>query len=139
MKNLTITIDVLINIPTDTVWTLFTEPEHIKHWYFASADWHAPDAEVDLRVGGKFKIKMSARDGSMGFDFEGVYTDIERNKTLCYELGDSRRVEISFEQQNGSTKITESFEAEDENTAEMQRAGWQAILDNFKRYAETSE
>lgn len=123
----------------EKVWTLFTEPEHIKNWYNASPDWHAPEAENDLREGGKFRTKMAARDGSMGFDFEGTYTAIEQHRKISYVMGDSRKVEIDFSSEGDSTKITEKFEIEDQNSAELQRTGWQAILDNFKRYAETSE
>ncbi|RZM12828.1 MAG: polyketide cyclase, partial [Pedobacter sp.] len=104
---------------------------------YASEDWHTPYADNDLRTGGKFKSTMAAKDGSFSFDFEGEYTDVEENKTIAYEMADGRTVKVSFLDQGESTKIIETFDAEDTNSIDMQRLGWQAILDNFKRYAES--
>ncbi len=131
-----ITVENLVEAPIDIVWASFTQPEHICCWYFATPDWHAPRAENDLRVGGKFLTRMEAKDGSFGFDFEGIYTDVVTEKMLRYELADGRYVVVNFDDKNGKTLVTETFVAETENPLEMQRAGWQAILDNFKNYTE---
>jgi uncharacterized protein YndB with AHSA1/START domain len=105
-------------------------------WCNASDDWHAPYAENDLRIGGKFKTTMAAKDGSVAFDFEGSYTEVEKNKRIAYAIGDGRRVTITFLTQGNQTRIVETFEAESVNPPEMQRTGWQNILDNFKKYVE---
>lgn len=131
-----ITVENLVEAPIDIVWASFTLPEHICNWYFATPDWHAPRAENDLRVGGRFLTRMEAKDGSFGFDFEGIYTDVVTEKMLRYELADGRYVVVNFDDKNGKTLVTETFVAETENPLEMQRAGWQAILDNFKNYTE---
>jgi uncharacterized protein YndB with AHSA1/START domain len=132
----TITIQVLIHAPIEKVWDCWTGPNHIVHWNYASIDWHAPRAESDLREGGHFSSRMEAKDGSMGFDFGGTYTKIEIHQQLEYVLDDKRKVQISFEKLGEQILLTESFEAEKENTIELQRFGWQAILDNFKNYTE---
>lgn len=133
-----ITVQVLINAPTKKVWEFWTEPQHIIKWTFASDDWHAPYAENDLRIDGKFKTTMAAKDGSMSFDFEGIYTDVQTYKLIEYVLGDGRKVSISFESGDNVTTVTETFDPESENSVELQRGGWQAILDNFKNYVETA-
>ncbi len=133
-----ITVQVLINAPTKKVWEFWTEPQHIIKWTFASDDWHAPYAENDLRIDGKFKTTMAAKDGSMSFDFEGIYTDVQTYKLIDYVLGDGRKVSISFESGDNVTTVTETFDPESENSVELQRGGWQAILDNFKNYVETA-
>ena len=132
----TITIEALINCPIEKTWNFCTAPEHITKWNFASDDWHAPRAENDLRVGGKFLSRMEAKDGSFGFDFEGIYEKVKTNELIEYGLADGRKVKIVFIAENNKTKIVESFDAENENPIEMQRGGWQAILNNFKKYAE---
>ena len=124
--------------PADKVWQYFTLPEHIIHWNNASADWHTPKADNDLRVGGKFNSRMEAKDGSFGFDFWGIYDLVTPNKAIEYTMGDDRKVKIAFVEQEGQTKIIEHFEAENTNPVEMQQAGWQAILDNFKKYVEAT-
>ena len=136
-EKITITVEATINAPVERVWTLWTSPEHIKQWCNASNDWHAPRAENDLREGGKFLTRMEARDGSMGFDFNGVYTKVEQYKEIEYQLADERKVNVKFTRDGNTTHVIESFEAENTNPEEMQRTGWQAILDNFKNYAET--
>lgn len=134
----TVTVETVIKAPIEKIWKQWTEPTHITRWYNASDYWHAPYAENDLRVNGKFKTTMAAKDGSMSFDFEGVYTNIVQYKTIQYTLLDGRKVKITFTEQGDSTKVVEAFETENENPADMQRVGWQAILDNFKKYAEAN-
>ncbi len=133
-----IKISATVKSPVARVWDLWTKPFHIKHWNFASADWHTTHAETDLRKGGRFLSRMEAKDGSFGFDFSGEFTKIELNKCIQYTLDDERVVEILFTSEGNNTTITETFEAEQENSAELQKTGWQAILDNFKNYAETT-
>jgi uncharacterized protein YndB with AHSA1/START domain len=131
-----ITVEAVVNASVEKVWTVWNVPEHITQWCQASDDWHAPYAENDLRVNGTFKTTMAAKDGSFSFDFGGVYTKVEPYKTIEYTMGDGRKVKISFTNLGSSTKISETFEAENENPEEMQRGGWQAILNNFKKHAE---
>lgn len=135
MDSNVVTISTLVDAPIDTVWKFWTEPEHIKQWNHASDDWHTIEAENDLRVGGKFRSRMEAKDQSMGFDFEGVYEEVEVNELIQYRLEDARRVRILFTSEGDQTKVVEVFDAESMNPVEMQRQGWQAILDNFTRYA----
>jgi uncharacterized protein YndB with AHSA1/START domain len=131
-----ITIETTVNAPVEKVWEIWSEPKHITQWCSASPDWHTPYADNDLKAGGKFKSTMAAKDGSVSFDFGGVYTTVQKNKAIAYTIDDGRKVNISFSEQNGKTKVTETFEAENTNPIEMQRGGWQAILDNFKKYTE---
>jgi uncharacterized protein YndB with AHSA1/START domain len=131
-----ITVKTQVNGPVEKVWELWTNPVHITHWNHASDDWFTPWAENDLQVGGKFRSRMEARDGSFGFDFEGIYDVVEENQRIEYTLGDDRKVKIEFKEEGCSTHVTESFEAESMNPVELQRNGWQAIIDNFKKYAE---
>jgi uncharacterized protein YndB with AHSA1/START domain len=135
----TITVETIVNAPVEKVWELWNDPKHIVNWCHASDDWHAPFAENDLTVGGRFKNTMAAKDGSFSFDFEGVYTNIEDHQTIEYTIADGRNVEINFSRENNVTKVVESFEAETINSIELQRGGWQAILDNFKKYTEETE
>jgi len=132
-----ITIESTLNAPVEKVWEFWTTPEHITQWNNASDDWHTPFAENDLRVGGKFLSRMAARDGSFSFDFSGVYDEVKTHELIAYTLGDDRKVIINFTGNGSETKVVETFEAEDTNSIEVQRGGWQAILDNFKKYAET--
>ncbi len=131
-----ITVNTTINAPIDKVWQLWTQPEHIMQWNNASDDWHTPFAENDLRTGGKFKSTMAAKDGSMSFDFEGIYTNVQPNSKIEYKMEDGREVTITFEELDHHVTVTESFDPESMNPLEMQQAGWQAILDNFKKHAE---
>lgn len=125
-----------IDAPVSKVWKAYTSPKHIVNWNFASPDWHCPSAENDLRIGGKYKARMDARDGSFGFDFEAVYDQIIPNKLMTYTLTDGRKVICQFEEEDGQTEVTTEFETENQNPQEMQRDGWQAILNNFKSYVE---
>ena len=138
MEKTIITIQARINAPITTVWKLWTTPGDIIMWNSASDDWHTPRAENDLRAGGKFLSRMEARDGSMGFDFEGVYDSVKINELIEYKLADCRKVKINFSTTGKETMIPESFDAEAVNPVNAQRAGWQSILDNFKRYAEAN-
>jgi len=130
----TITVEVTVNAPVEKVWKHFTAPESITQWNNASEDWHTPRAENDLRPGGKFSSRMEAKDGSMGFDFWGIYDAVVVNKFISYTMGDGRKAEITFIKEDNGVKVTTIFEAETENSIELQRGGWQAILDNFKKY-----
>lgn len=136
MEKTVITVENTINAPVEKVWETWTKPEHITQWCNASDDWHAPKAENDVRVGGSFNTRMEAKDGSFGFDFGGVYDAVRNNEYIEYTMGDGRKVQISFTPQGNETKLVESFEAESENPIEMQKGGWQAILNNFKKYTE---
>ena len=131
-----ITIAADINAPVEKVWKLWNTPEDVVKWNTPSEDWHTPVAENDLKPGGKFLYRMEAKDGSFGFDFAGVYDEVKNNEVLTYTLGDGRKVAIIFKAEGGVTHITETFEPENQNSLEMQQAGWQSILDNFKKYAE---
>lgn len=133
-----ITVQTTINAAIDKVWDFWTLPEHIKKWSFASPDWHTPYAENDLREGGKFKSTMAAKDGSMSFDFEGEYTLVKQNEAIEYIMTDGRKVEIIFKETPNGVEIIESFDSETQNSEEMQRGGWHAILDNFKSYVENN-
>jgi uncharacterized protein YndB with AHSA1/START domain len=135
-KKISITVKTSVKLPVDRVWKLWTEPEHITKWNQASADWHTPWAENDLRPGGKWSSRMEAKDGSAGFDFWGMYDEVRRHEKIVSTLGDGRRMSVEFARRGPQTVVTETFETEDENTVERQRQGWQAILDSFKRYAE---
>jgi uncharacterized protein YndB with AHSA1/START domain len=133
-----ITVENTINAPVEKVWDYWTVPDHITKWNFASDDWHSPWAKADFREGGNFAARMEAKDGSMGFDFGGVYDVIRKNEYIEYTIGDGRKVNVSFKSSGNATKVTESFEAEDTHSIELQRGGWQAILDNFKKYVESN-
>jgi len=133
-----ITVETTVKAPVEKVWKIWTLPEHITKWNAASDDWHTPSAENDLRVGGQFKARMEAKDGSFGFDFGGTYDDVKTNELIEYTLGDGRKVIVHFTANGNETKITETFDAENTHSIEMQQGGWQAILDNFKKYAEAN-
>lgn len=132
-----VTIDTVINASPQKVWTCFTGPEHIVAWNAASDDWHTPTATNDLRVGGSFSSRMEAKDGSFGFDFTGVYDEVIDQRAIAYTMPDGRKVRVEFEPAGSGTRVIERFDPETEHPIEMQRQGWQAILDNFKRYTET--
>lgn len=134
----TITVESTVNAPVEKVWNFWSAPEHITQWCAASDDWHTPRAENDLRTGGAFSSRMEAKDGSFGFDFGGVYDDVRTNELIEYTIGDGRKVSIRFTGNGNETQVVETFEAEGTNPIEMQRAGWQAILDNFKKYTEAN-
>lgn len=132
-----ITVSTIVSEPVEKVWEAWTRPEHITKWTFASDDWHAPHAENDLKVGGKFTTTMAAKDGSFSFDFGGTYTLVAPFDRIEYTLDDGRKVTISFKKSTQGTEIAETFDPERENPADMQRDGWQAIINNFKKYAES--
>ena len=131
-----ITIEATVNADMQTAWDCYTNPEHITKWNFADDSWHCPSAENDLRVGGQMKSRMEAKDGSFGFDFEAIYDEVKENEKIVYHLEDGRSVDITFEETGGSILIKIVFDAENENPVDMQKAGWQAILDNYKKHAE---
>jgi uncharacterized protein YndB with AHSA1/START domain len=131
-----ITITTTINATLDKVWNFWNNPKHITNWYFASSDWHCPKAENDLQVGKSFNIRMEAKDGSFGFDFEGEYTKITEFQLIEYILADSRKVITTFEKNQNTIVVTQQFDPENENSLELQQNGWQAILDNFKKHTE---
>ena len=133
-----ITVEAMVEAPVEKVWTIFTAPQHITKWYTASDDWHTPKAENNLTVGGKFLFRMEAKDGSFGFDFGGVYTQVKPNQLIACTLDDRRKVETIFTSAGNTTNVKETFEAETENSIALQRGGWQAILDNLKNYAEAN-
>lgn len=133
--NSKITVKASINAPSDKVWNYYTQPEHIVHWNFADASWHCPSAENDMRVGGTYKARMEAKDGSFGFDFEAVYTQITPGSEFTYEFG-GRTAHVQLESQGNQTQITVIFDPENEHPLEMQQFGWQAILNHFKKYTE---
>lgn len=134
-----ITIDAKIKAPVEKVWDYWTRPEHIVNWNQASEDWHTTQAVNDLKIDGRFSSRMEAKDGSEGFDFGGTYTQVHEYHLIAYTLDDGRKVEVVFEEVDGHTKITQTFDAEKVNPLEVQEAGWQSILNNFKEYVETLE
>jgi uncharacterized protein YndB with AHSA1/START domain len=132
-----IKVMTLVNAPVETVWKKWTSPEDIIHWNNASDDWHTPRAENDLKPGGKFLFRMEAKDGSFGFDFEGTYQQVRKHERIEYTIVDGRKVIITFTPEGTKTRVTETFEAETKNSVELQQGGWQAILNNFKKYTES--
>lgn len=131
-----ITVSVIVNCSINKVWEFFSEPQHITKWNQAADNWHCPASENDLKLGGKFKHTMPAKDNSFSFDLEGVYTRVDLYKQIDYVLADDRKVSLVFKEENNQTTITETFETENENSAERQQQGWQAILNNSKNYTE---
>jgi uncharacterized protein YndB with AHSA1/START domain len=133
-----ITVRVTVKAPIEKVWEYWTAPEHITQWAFASDDWEAPVAENHLREGGKFKTVMAAKDGSASFDLLGTYTTVIEHEIIEYDMEDGRHVKVEFASRDGETEIVETFDPEQENTEELQRGGWQAMLDNFKKHVENN-
>lgn len=131
-----IKVETAIAVDLPKAWNCLTSPEHIIHWNFASDDWHCPEAENDLRPGGKFRYAMAAKDGSARFDFEGTYDRVSHLQEFHYTLGDGRQVAVELWEKDGLTHVRETFEAETVHSLELQQAGWQAILENFRRYVE---
>ena len=131
-----ITVSAIVAKPLAHVWNCWTGAEHIVRWNNASDDWHCPGAKNELRVGGQFNYTMAARDGSVSFDLIGTYTAVEPNKRIAYTMEDGRKCEVHFTVGEDGTRVTETFDAETENSVELQRGGWQAILDRFKTYVE---
>ena len=136
MSTQQIVVTAVVDAPQDVAWTVFTSPEHITQWNFASPDWCCPSADLDLRTGGSYTARMEARDGSMGFDFAGTYDEVEAPRVAALRLEDGRVARTEFSETDGKTTVQTTFDAEDVNPVEMQRAGWQAILDNYKAHAE---
>ena len=134
----TITVQSIVKAPVEKVWKCWTSPEHITQWNNASEDWHTPRAENDLRAGGKFLSRMEAKDGSFGFDFGGEYNEVKTNELIEYTLGAGRKVIINFTGNGNETSVAETFEAENTHSIELQRTGWQSILDNFKKHVESN-
>jgi uncharacterized protein YndB with AHSA1/START domain len=134
---MTIAVEAIVKASSKVVWKLWTTPEDITQWNNASDDWHTPNAKNDLRSGGTFLFRMEAKGGSFGFDFGGVYSNIIERELIVYTLGDGRKVEIRFTDRGTETGIVETFEPESRNPIDMQRDGWQSILNNFKKYAES--
>jgi uncharacterized protein YndB with AHSA1/START domain len=131
-----ITVEAIIEAPIDIVWNFWTKPEHVQHWNFASPDWHCPKANSDFTVGGEFHYIMAAKDGSVDFDFCGTFTKILDRSFIEIFLEDGRELNIQFESEGAHTKIIETFEPEEVNSIELQRQGWQSILNQFKQYVE---
>jgi uncharacterized protein YndB with AHSA1/START domain len=134
--NTKITVEAFVKAPIDEVWKRWTTPDDITRWNNASEDWHTPNAKNDLRPGGEFHYRMEAKDGSSGFNFNGLYDAVRPNEFIAYTIGDGRKVEINFVSIGAETKVVETFEAENRNSIDLQRFGWQAILNNFKNYTE---
>ena len=137
MANPIIKIETTIEADSSLVWDYYTQPAHITKWNFASDDWHCPMAENDLRVGGKYRVRMEAKDGSFGFDLEAIYKSMDLGKGFVYMMSDDGMVTVSMTPEGNNTHIIIEFEAENMNSVELQRAGWQAILNNFKKHTET--
>ena len=133
-----ITVESTVNASIEKTWKFWTGVEHITKWNSASEDWHTPRATNDLRTGGKFTSRMEAKDGSVGFDFGGTYSEVKPNQLIAYTMDDGRKAKVTFSGNNQSTKVVETFEAESVNSIELQRGGWQSILDNFKKYSESN-
>ncbi len=131
-----ITVSTTVPITPERAWQLYTDPREVTHWNFASDDWHCPSASVDLRVGGTHTARMEAKDGSVGFDFEGRYVEVDAPRSLTLMLGDGRKSRTTFHPVDGGTIVETTFDAEAENPLEMQRDGWQAILNNYRKHAE---
>lgn len=131
-----ITISTTTSATVERAWQAFTTPADITRWNFANDDWCCPSAKADLRVGGAYKARMEAKDKSFGFDFEAVYEEVEPHKSVTLLMGDGRRARTTFEAEGTGTKVTTVFDAEAQNSIEVQRNGWQAILDNFRRHIE---
>lgn len=136
METTKVTVEASVNADVKKVWDCYTNPAHITKWNFADPSWHCPSAKNDMRIGGTYCARMEAKDGSFGFDFEAVYTALTMGKNFTYAMGD-RAVTVSFNDANGKTQVVVTFDAENENPIEMQRGGWQAILNNFKQYTES--
>lgn len=137
MAKLNIKIDTLVHAPLDYVWETWNTPSHIIHWNHASDDWHSPKADSNFVEGGRFVYRMEAKDNSFGFDFSGTFVEIVDKKRIVTRLDDDRIVQTEFIQENDGVRIIETFEAEDENSVEMQKEGWYAILNNYKLYTES--
>ncbi len=139
MNKQAITVECVVQASREKVWAAWTDPKHIVHWTFASNDWHSPIAENDVRTGGRFNTRMEAKNKSVGFDFTGTYKAVKVGELIKYTMDgkDARKVRVEFQEVPEGIKVVETFEPENENSMEMQKSGWQAILNNFKKYAES--
>lgn len=137
MKQEKITISTIVMASKQKVWDYYTQPKHITKWNFADPSWHCPSAKNNMKIGGQYMARMEAKDGSFGFDFDAVYTEINEGKNFTYEFG-GRFATVDFKETNEQTEVTISFDPETENSLELQKNGWQAILNNFKKYTETN-
>jgi uncharacterized protein YndB with AHSA1/START domain len=137
-KETRITVEATVNAGIEKVWKLWNNPEDIMKWNTPDPSWHSPSSENDLTVGGKFKNRMEAKDGSFGFDFEGIYDTVILNQEITYTMGDGRQATTIFTEQEGKTHLATTFDPETENEPEFQKQGWQAILDNFVKYVESN-
>ena len=137
MSDSKITVQATIHADAKKVWDYYNNPAHIIHWNFADPSWHCPSAENDMRIGGTYKARMEAKDGSFGFDFETIYTEIEEGKQFTYGFG-GRTATVQFNNLGSQTEVVISFDPENENPVDMQKAGWQSILNNFKEYTENN-
>ena len=137
METSKVVVEAVVNASISKTWKYYTEPESITQWNFADPSWHCPSASNDMKIGGKYLARMEAKDGSFGFDFEAYYTEINAGKNFTYEFG-GRICTVNFDDLIDSTKVTVSFDPESENPVEMQKAGWQLILNNFKSYTESN-
>ena len=134
-----ITVETVVKAPIAKVWDAWNNPADIKQWNAAQDDWHTTASSVDLREGGKFSARMEAKDGSAGFDFEGIYTRVVPKKAIDSRMSDGREINVEFIERSGEVLVKETFDAETENSPELQRLGWQAILDNFGRHVESRQ
>lgn len=137
-QSIKVTVEATVNAPVEKVWKVWNTPSDIIKWNTPDPSWHTPSSENDLRVGGKFKNRMEAKDGSFGFDFEGVYDSVVLNKEITYTMGDGRQATTLFSEQDGKTKMSTTFDTETENDPEFQKQGWQSILNNFVKYVEST-
>ncbi len=138
MNTSKITVQATVQANAKKAWYYYNQPEHITKWNFAADDWHCPSAENNMVVGGKYKSRMEAKDGSFGFDFEAIYDAVEIGKSFAYTMPDGRKVNVNFHDKGDETLVEVTFDAEDQNPIEMQRGGWQAILNNYKNYTESN-
>lgn len=138
MSKTKITVETTVAADIKKVWDYHTQPEHIVKWNFATDDWQCPSAENDLRAGGKLRSRMEAKDGSFGFDFEATYDEVIPHKKITYTMTDGRQATTDFMDLDGNTKVTIVFDAENENPVDLQKGGWQAILENFRKYSESN-
>ncbi|MDR0228463.1 MAG: SRPBCC domain-containing protein [Flavobacteriaceae bacterium] len=131
-----INVSATVHASTDSVWDCYTNPEHITQWNFADPSWHCPSATNDMQIGGKYTARMEAKDGSFGFDLEAIYSELDLKKHFTYIMPNGREVKVVFTNDNGATEVNITFDGDGENAIDMQKAGWQAILNNFKTYVE---
>ncbi|WP_316784964.1 SRPBCC family protein [Pedobacter frigiditerrae] len=137
-QSIKVTVEATVNAPVEKVWKAWNTPSDIIKWNTPDPSWHTPSSENDLRVGGKFKNRMEAKDGSFGFDFEGVYDSVILNQEITYTMGDGRQATTLFTEEGGKTHLATTFDTETQNDPEFQKQGWQFILNNFVKYVEST-